>query len=245
MYMRQVLFIIICWNTKLFQINWPLTSYEQVWRGRHGSKLEMSSMQKLLQLLNMQTSVREGSHRNPDSPRHVPWLWQLWCESSARPQDSVFGLRTLSYAECIMYKSPDSVYIRIHSEDHYLTPDRGYEGEKGDETFRINDRFRSQIWHTLSKSDRSMLHQARCHAEAGGHLAQGGGHTGVRGADHQPGGQDQELLKSCEWLNAANLCRRAQVCNLRRILYKRVAPFSDQICEKQLPHGSDWSVQSH
>ena len=39
-----------------------------------------------------------------------------------------------------------------------------------------------------------------------------------------------ELLKSCNWLNATNICRRAQVCNLRRILYKQVAPFSFALC---------------
>ena len=38
-----------------------------------------------------------------------------------------------------------------------------------------------------------------------------------------------DLLLKCQWLNAANIARRAMMCNLRRILNKQVAPFTFQI----------------
>ena len=38
-----------------------------------------------------------------------------------------------------------------------------------------------------------------------------------------------DLLDKCQWLNAANIAKRAMLCNMRRILNRRVAPFSFNI----------------
>ena len=38
-----------------------------------------------------------------------------------------------------------------------------------------------------------------------------------------------DLLQQCHWLNAENIARRAMLCNVRRVVYNRVAPFSHSL----------------
>ena len=39
----------------------------------------------------------------------------------------------------------------------------------------------------------------------------------------------EEMLDQVNWLNSTNLAKRAQLCSLRRIVYKRVAPFAFEV----------------
>ena len=53
-----------------------------------------------------------------------------------------------------------------------------------------------------------------------------------------------ELLKECGWLNATNLARRAMLCNVRRVIYKRVAPFSHALIHTK-PDSKHYDFRVH
>ena len=53
-----------------------------------------------------------------------------------------------------------------------------------------------------------------------------------------------ELLKQCGWLNASNLCRRAMLCNVKRVIEKGVAPFSFSLCHTA-PDSKQYNFRTH
>ena len=53
-----------------------------------------------------------------------------------------------------------------------------------------------------------------------------------------------DLLKQCGWLNSSNLCRRAMLCNVKRVIEKGVAPFSFSLCHTA-PESKQYSFRTH
>ena len=53
-----------------------------------------------------------------------------------------------------------------------------------------------------------------------------------------------ELLKQCGWLNASNLAKRAMLCNVQRVIYKRVAPFSHKLIHT-MPDKKQYNFRTH